>query len=374
MNNSELNNIESNIYQTHFTNMMPQRGFLTSSQSLISVIDVDLTYENSFILKKIQEEEVIHFFVENGPLRINPHQKFFIIEAKDEETFSYLKSCNFYDILNFSLSNNRTSFVEQIFDKEIVPFKKEIKENKFIYNITPEISKILEKKHSFLFAHPDNINPMRGLKLFIDNSDSIKIYNLEGLESVISYIDKVFKNLSLSGKLYRTRNGLRIILNDKFRNLLDNNERQSALNIMKALMMDKSFLSMYTQGAESLNTYLTRLTPKLKNYKYFNDSYKDIVTDLNSINLESLSIEKNIHPIKYDFNNVVYNKKQNIDFIDKSFNLLKNMIFEYLKNDSFAVCSLIKSYCFSEENSIINDYIYYHDKWTKANLTDTILI
>jgi hypothetical protein len=372
--NDVKNNTNLNIFNTHFENMMPQKGFLTSSQSLIPIIDIDLTYENHFILKIIQEESIPYFFVENGPLRINPYQEFFIIEAKDKETFNYLNSCNFYEIKNYSILNNKTSFVEHSFEKKIIPFEKEVKENKFIYKINLEISKILEKKDVLIFGNGKNINPLQDPKLYIDHSKSIKRYITEGLPNIILEIDKIFKDLNLSGKLYKTRNGLRIILNDKFRNLLDINERQSSLKLMKTLMMDETFLSMYVKSENPLNTYLARLTPKLKNYKYFDDSYKDIFTNLHSINLESLFITKNIKPIKYDFNKLTYLKNKGDEFIDKSFDILRNIIFQYLKNDSFAVCSLIKSYNFSEENSIINDYIYYHDRWTKANLTDVTLI
>ena len=76
----------------------------------------------------------------------------------------------------------------------------------------------------------------------------------------------------------------------------------------------------------------------------------------------------------YDFNKLIYSNTNTSEYLEKNFNLLKKLIFNYLKNDSFSVCSFIKDYKYGGENELINEFINYHDKWTKANLKNTILI
>jgi hypothetical protein len=145
---------------------------------------------------------------------------------------------------------------------------------------------------------------------------------------------------------------------------------------MGNLLMDKTFLSMYENPEHArLNSYLARLTPKLKNYKIFNENlYEEVCKNLDSLNLQVINFEKDVKPIKYDLNTVTYKNNKNNVHIDQSFDMLKTLISLYLKDNSFAVCSLIKSYDYGGEDKIINKFIKYHDIWTKSHVKDTILI
>jgi hypothetical protein len=370
-----MNEIESILYKTHFTNMMPQRGYLNSVQPLVTVIDIDLIYQENFLLHKFAEEDITHFFVKNGPIKINPYQKSFSIEVENKESFEYFNLCKFYIIKGgYKYKNNRSSFGEANYKVKEIQFKKTIKNNKLLFEITPENSKTLKKLKSFVFAHPNEINPMYNLHIYIEKSRSFKMYNEKGYEHVLSYIDKKFKKLKLSGKLYKTRHGLRILLNDKFRDLSDKNNFDSLLKLMNSFMIDTALIDRYSSPELKFRTYVTRLTPKLKNYEYFDNSYKTILENLETTNLEALRFEKNIIPIKYDFEKVTYSNEQESEFLNSSLDLLKKMIFNYFKNDKFAVCSFIKSYNYGGENEIINNFIEYHDKWTKAHYNNTTLI
>jgi hypothetical protein len=215
---------EKDLYKTHFTNITPQRGFLTSQQSLITIVDVDITYENHFILNKIKEDTLDYFFTKNGPIRICPYQKNFSLES---DNFDDLKFFNIYQIQNFT---EKSSFIKKTYKYSKAPFEKEIKNNKIIFKINESTSKFLEKKVKlYLGRTAEEINPIYSPKIYIDHSTSIKIYHTDGYDKILSYIEEVFFQLKLSGKLYKTKNGLRIILNDKFRNLNAKKGREDAL-------------------------------------------------------------------------------------------------------------------------------------------------
>lgn len=375
MNKENISYIRSNLKKTHFVNMMPQRGFLTSEQSFVTVIDIDLTYESDFILKIFKEDGIMHFFIKNGPLKINPYQKNFTIEIEDKDSMEFIDNCNFYEVTGgYILDNNIKSYAKSDYEtKKIDCFEKEKNGNIFTFKIKPEYIDFLEKTNFLLFAHPQEIDLMYNAKLYIENNISIKKYNIEGYDSILLYIEETFKKLKLSGKLYKTKNGLRIILTDKFRDISKKENIKSIIDIMNEFMMDSSLVSLYLLE-DGIKHYLTRLTPKLKNYKYFDNSYELILKNLENFTLESLRLEKNIIPVKYDFNKIEYANNNTNQFLDYSFNILKEMIFNYLKNDSYAVCSLLKTYNYGPKNEIIDEFVQYHDKWTKANLKNTILV
>jgi hypothetical protein len=375
LSNYDIKKIESNLYKTHFVNMMPQRGFLTSEQSLVTAIDVDLNYDIHFFVKIFKEEGHSFLFVENGPMKISPYQEKIIIEVDNSEALNFLSQYKFYILKgDFDNKNLSSTFLKSSHEFLELPIKKIINGNQIIYNFDKESTKILDENDFIIYASEDNLDPVYSYKIRIDKSGSSKIFYTEGFESIIKLIDKNFKDLNLSGNLYKTRNGLRILLKDKFRDISKEENIESILNILEIFLMDDGLLNAYKLSEKRLIKYLVRLTPKLKNYKYMDNSYQEILKNLESVDLSSLYLEKNTIPLKYDFNKITYSSNNNSEFVDYAFGLLKNMIFKYLKDDTFAVCSFIKSYDYNGENDIINKYINYHDKWTKANLKNTILI
>lgn len=370
-----------NIYKTHFVNMMPQRGFLTSVQPLISIIDVDLSDEKVFEIVSFKDGDIPFIFVKNGPFRINPYQEYFSVESNNVQDLEVFDSYKFYFIKNKEIIKQPglSTFIDTSFEFEKIIFKKEKKDNQICYRINPKDIKILNNlDYKFVIcssSKKEDIDPLYSLKILINNNTSVTKFYKEGYNSVISFIDEKFKELKLSGNLYRTKNGLRVILNDKFRNISDLNKKDDIIKLFEEFGLDDGLLTAYKREEDSrLKNYLTRLTPKLKNYKIFDNSYKTILDHLEVINLSSLNTEKNTVPIKYDFNQVHYINENKNEFIDNSFDILKELIFKYLKNDKYAVCSLIKTYNYTKQNKTINKFIEYHDKWTKAHLKDTILI
>jgi len=378
MKHEDIENIRTQLKKTQFSNLMPQRGFLTSAQNFVTIIDIDLTYESHFFIKALREDDILHFFVKNGPIKINPYQKNFIIEVEDKNDLKIINSCNFYIVEGKNIySNNTTSFREfNHIHTKVNYFTKKIKENKVIFTIKSKFRKKLEKINSLYFVPDKDLNVVYSPKIYIYNDASIKKYNKEGYDSVLEYIHKIFKKLNLSGRLYKTRNGLRVILTDKFRDISKTKDLESIFSLFKEFMMDENFLSYYDAPEDKrLHKYLTRLTPKLKNYKYFDNSYDIIIKNIEKIDPSYFNLgQPTIVPKKYDFNKLTYENTSINPFLDSSLQILKNMIFNYLSNNNYAVCSLIKTYNYGTENKIINEYIEYHDKWTKANLINTILV
>lgn len=372
---NDIKKLESNLYKTHFVNMMPQRGFLTSEQSLVTVIDLDLNYDTIFFVKVFKEEDHSFLFVENGPIKISPFQKDFSIKVENSESLEYFKNYKFYILEgNFTNENNTSTFLKSNHKFVEIPVTKNISDDTIKYEFHTNAIKILENQNFIIYASDENLDPVYNYRIRIDKSLSTKKYYTEGYDSVIDLVDNNFKNLNLSGNLYKTRNGLRIILKDKFRDISKLENVESIVAILELFLMDSGLLNSYKLNENRLIKYLARLTPKLKNYKYMDNSYMEILKNLEAVDLSSLYLEKNIIPIKYDFKKTTYSNENNNQFIDNAFELLKTMIFKYLKDDSFAVCSFIKNYNYNGENDMINKFINYHDKWTKAHSKNSILI
>jgi len=366
------------LLRTNFSNMAPQRGFITSYQPYALVSDIDLASQTVFNAQLLESGSKKFIFIRNGPFKISLYQKYFEIHG-DEQALSYINTFKFFvGTVNYTTRDDINAFaVPDLLLKEI-NFAKEVLADRIIFHIDDETIKILENISSIICS-PDvlNLDPSYDLRIYLFHNQSEKIYYQEGYDAVISYLENIFKEQSLTGCIYKTKNGLRVILSDKIRDLEDKNTRDSTVKLLKDLLNDRGLQIGYEIGLdepEALTNYLVRLTPKLKNYSVFDNSYETILDNLELHKLTEFNISESVVPTKYDFTTVFYSTDKTNKQIEESFELLKSLIFKYLLSKEYSVCNLIKKIEYSSEIPELKKYIEYHDKWTKAHTPSSILI
>ena len=371
-----MHSSNNSLYKSHFVNMMPQRGFLTSAQNLITAIDIDLDYDTEFYATIFTDDNKPFVFIKNGPLKICPYQKTFKIICENEETFKYFSDCKFYKPEgNYKTKDGIWSFADADFYFSDVPFEKKVENNTITFSILPESINAMLRSNALICSPPTQVlDPYYGFKVYMSLNQSCIMYYSEGYEKILKFVDDKFKELNLSGHLYKTKNGLRILLTDKFRDISEDANVSSIVSIMEEFMMDRGFVNAYKLTENRLKEYLVRLTPKLKNYEKLDISYKKILKDLESTNLSSLYLEKNVVPLKYNFDKIFYANDSTSETIDSAFEVLKKLILKYLNHSDYAVCKFIKKYNYAEESTDILNYVAYHDKWTKAHADSKFLI
>ena len=374
----------SELYKTYFCNLLPNRGFLVSSQPYAPSIDIDLRYDTNFkVVKVIESDNKPFIYVKNGPFKVCPFQGSFSVECEDTETLEYLDLCKFYiKRPNYKiLRNSKIGFEEIIFDKKI-------EFNKIIYSISPEVAEHLSNKSRLYCAPESEFTVQDSFKIYINTIRSTCIYYKHGINEIIDYIDQKFIDLNLSGSLYETKNGLRIFLSDKFRDISKDENVPEILPLLKEFYLDESLIFSYqikgtiVKGKEPapfmnernrLEKYLARLTPKIKYYEQYDSRYINYVNNLLKIDVAP-SAEIDTIPLKYDFKNVTYSTDKPDELVEESFDILKSMITGYIQNDAYAVCRFIKNYSYTENDQRILEFLQFHDNWTKSYLQNAVLI
>jgi len=361
-----------NLFVTNFADFMPQRGFVVSNQRILPVIDIDTSVALSYDIVPMEEKGKQFFFTENGPCKANIYQPYIDLNIKNDENkthINYLIECKTF-IKNYK-NNARW---------EELPVTKEIKDNRLRINFPEGLFE--NKSHSYILFAKDkkSMDIKYDFRILADTNESIKYVIKNGLDLLISVIDKKMEENKLSGKLYRTKNGLRLILTDKFRDLRNEDQKSKVIKLMKLLQAD----IYYIRAIRSQSRYLCRLTPKIKNYKLLGeDSYQKILDEMKKSELTTMEIINDVFPVKYDFKSLTYRNENRNEALESNFATLKELIKKYLKTKGFAVCSFIKEYNYGEQPSTlwlksegssdtikeyeaINEFLKYHDKWTKA--------
>lgn len=368
------------LFVTNFADFMPQRGFIVSNQRILPIVDIDTSVSFSYDIVPMEEKGKKFFFTENGPCKANVHQPYIDLNIKNDEEkkhIEYLMSCKTF-IKNYK-NNARW---------EEIDLPKEIKNNCLRINFPEGIFE--NKSHSYILFAKDkkSMDIKYDFRILTDTNESIKYVIKNGLDLLISVIDKKMEENKLSGRMYKTKNGLRLILTDKFIDLRDEDQKRKIVKMMKILQAD----IYYVRAIRSQSRYLCRLSPKIKNYKLLGeDSYQKILDEMKKSELTTMEIVNDVFPIKYDFKNITYRNENRNESLESNFGTLKNLIKKYIMTSGFAVCKFIKNYDFGvksdniwlksqdnqetiSEKEAINTYIKYHDKWTKAFESDAELI
>lgn len=361
-----------NLFVTNFADFMPQRGFVVSNQRILPVVDIDTSVALSYDIVPMEEKGKQFFFTENGPCKANIHQPYLDLNIKNDENkthINYLMECKTF-IKNYK-NNARW---------EELPVVKEIKDNRLRINFPEGLFE--NKSHSYILFAKDkkSMDIKYDFRILADTNESIKYVIKNGIDPLISVIDKKMEENKLSGRLYRTKNGLRLILTDKFRDLRNEDQKSKVIKLMKMLQAD----IYYIRAIRSQSRYLCRLTPKIKNYKLLGeDSYQKILDEMKKSELTTMEIINDVFPVKYDFKSLTYRNENRNEALESNFGTLKELIKKYLKTKGFAVCSFIKEYNYAEqpttlwlkseessetikEYEAMNEFLKYHDKWTKA--------
>lgn len=361
-----------NLFVTNFADFMPQRGFIVSNQRVLSIVDIDTSVAFSYDIVPMEEKGKKFYFTENGPCKANIYQPYIDLNIKNDENkthLNYLFECKTF-VKNYK-NNARW---------EELPVTKEIKDNCLRINFPEGIFENRSQSYILFAKDKKSMDIKYDFRILTDTNESIKYVIKNGLDLLISVIDKKMEENKLNGRIYRTKNGLRLILTDRFRDLRNEEQKTKVIKLMKSLQADV----YYIRAVRSQSRYLCRLTPKIKNYKLLGeDSYQKILDEMKKSELTTMEIINDVFPVKYDFKNLTYRNENRSDALEKNFNILKELIKKYIKTSGFAVCSFIKEYNFTEdpstlwlksennldtisEKEAINSYITYHDKWTKA--------
>ena len=361
-----MNQTEFNLYGSVIHCMTPERGYIASEQDRIFITDIDFKSKETFDLIIYKDLDRHYYFTKSDCCTINPYQKKFTLKF-NKKYLNLIDSLFVYGIKNGKLFK--------------VDLNKKIRKQSIEY--TFEEDQINNFSTLIFSEKKDKVDLNYDLKINVVNNIACKIYIDYQLEGLIKAIDKVFFEENLSGNLYRTQNGFRIILNNKFFNLKIEKERLEAIRIMENLNSDPVYVYMYKNlkywEEYRGNVYGLRLSPKLKNYKLFNNSYEKIISKLECLQNEDVAVsylEEEAVPIKYDLKNVKYNKNSYKNSrIENTFELFKNLVLSYLENPNYSVCHLVKKYNYSKSTAKeILEFIGYHDKWTKCLNKDSILI
>ena len=359
----------NNLYESIIHCMTPDRGYLQSEQNFVFVTDVDFKVKYKFDIVTYKDLDKYYYFYKSGCGSINPYQKKFIIKS----------SCD-----SIKTINNLKIFCYKKGEVKEIKLKKTIRKNTIEYHFT---EKQVSGSSLLIFSKDYNsIDLKYDLRINVVNNIASKIYLKKGLRELVSKIDSVFEKEKLSGNLYRTRNGFRIILSDEFRNLEIEKSRFDSINLMKKFLSDPVYVEMYVnikdwksyrENKWANRGYGLRLSPKLKHYKFFDKSYEKILKKLENFQNEYV-IENYLNndnfPVEYDFKKITFNKNDLFDKkIESTFDLFKKLIKSYLKSEKYSVCRFIKSYG-NKKSKTIEEFIKYHDMWTKSNNKNSILI
>jgi len=378
--------IDTNIlYKTELSNMAPQRGFLVSYQPYAMILDVDLNSQREFNAQIFNDNGKEYVFLRDGPIKINFYQKYIQFHG-DNKTLDFIKNAKFLDlkVQYIQPEPGVVAFKKFDFNFQQINLEKEIGGNYVKFKISESLIDQLSDKSSILMTKDVfSINPSYDLYLSLTNNKSQNLFYQKGEEYVISYLENKFEEYKLSGNIYRTKNGLRVILTDKIRDIRDNFYRNEYVSLMEEMLTDEGILEMYrnkTDLALKENNrfgfgYPMRLTPKLKNYSIFDSSYEDLLDKFDSIKIQQCRILDESVPFKFDLDKIHYKfDETKNEFLDEGLKTLQNLILKYLNNKNYGVCKLIKKIKYNEEVPDILKFVEYHDKWTNANSQNCILI
>ena len=183
--------IDTNIlYKTHLTNMAPQRGFITSYQPYIMVLDVDLNSQIEFNAQIFNDNGKRYIFLKDGPARINPNQNYIQFNG-NSETIDFIKNAKFLSLKTkfIDRQSKMFSFKKFDFDFKEVLFEKEITENSIKLKIPQNLNETLLNKYSIMMTKDlFSINPSYDLYLGITNNESQNLFYQKGEDYVMSYI------------------------------------------------------------------------------------------------------------------------------------------------------------------------------------------
>jgi len=307
------------------------RGYINSIQKYIGLIDVDfISSDNNFTIDFTNNLTLYPLDVYQ--LNICPYQKSFDIN------FINMDKKSISEISIYDRNNNDLNFKKEIDNNSKVKFNipKDIRCRKDEFYI------LKDKKNDLMF------------KIFVNYNASKRIYAENGEEKIINDIEKYLTQNKITSNIYRTQNGLRVILLDKLRGLFDKDSYQDYKSISNSIYGDDLYLKyVIARGAYSL-----RLTPKFRSYKLIDqNNYKEYEEKFK----ESLGL-KYLHGLIRAVGNPL-NGKKIIDSLSRI----------YLKSDKYSVAKIINRIGDIKDKDISN-FIEFHDKWTKANKINTILV
>lgn len=368
--------INQNIYDTAFTNFAPQRGFLASTQDKIFITDVDIfkEKEDGYNLLEILDRNNKFYFSKSGPPSINLCKPFIKFNFKNKAQLNNFRKLKVYlkyyennkykkiKKINYKLKTDKTSITYSFPD--LNKFIPKIKNDYKIEN--NQIVKNNNKTYQIVFSCDAKIiNLNYGLRALVCQHD------IKNELELLNLFSDIFAKEELSGRIYRTQKGFRIILTDRFLDLSKHEQRIKALDLMNKLLSDQGYIRSMIVN----NLYLARLSPKAKNYKKLNNKYENFINKIKDSEIFNLCLDQeNVIPIKYDFEKIYFpSKRQNL-LVKKNFTMLKSLIKQYLASSKYGVCRLVKEIGNNNQPKEIKDFIYYHDLWTKANKTKKYLI
>ena len=311
------------LYKTEYNHL---RGYINSLQQNISIVDIDFVERTTFNLEFDKNRFTLNPF-DIFQLNISIYQKYFdlnLINLKED----MIHNLNIYD------ENNN-----------LLNFTKKIDGSNVRYYISEELKDRKDKLY-FLKDIKNNLS----LNIYVNYDISKKIYMDHGENPLIENAIKYLNTNKISSNIYKTSNGLRVILLDRARNLSCENDLLDLININENLHGD----SLYIKFIKIKNNYTMRLTPKFRHYKL-------------------------IAPNEYE----MYSKKfkeylgvQNINKQEKykdANNFIDELTKTYLKSNIFSVAKLIKNIGEVKDKNFLN-FIDYHDKVTKALKGGSVLV
>ena len=335
--------IDTNIlYATELTNLAPQRGFLISFQPYVMILDIDLNNQKEYNAKLLKDNNKQYLFIKDGPVKININQDYIQFNG-DKDTVDYIQNSKFLTLKVKYLQPEPgvVAFKKFDFDFKQIFLEKEVKENSVIFKLPKELMQTLADESTILMTQDVlKINPSYDLYLGISKNKSENLYYEKGEDFVISYLENKFVEYKLSGNIYRTRNGLRVILTDKVRDMRDDFYRDEYIKLMTEMLTDRGIMTMLENKAilakEDLVYafgYPVRFTPKLKYYSELDLSYEKILDSLDDVKIQQYKILEESIPYKFDLKEIFYkeNEKKN-EFLDEGLKTLQNLIIKYLKN------------------------------------------
>jgi len=344
----------NDLYDTELLSFVDEGGYILSIQNNIFIADIDNVYYKKKINLIVFEEDGRHLFsVKNKPFKISHNQKFFDVKIINKEKIEY-----FLNLKTYLIDTRNDSFIKELH------LNKKIYKNFIRFYINKDE---LQNGNMIIFLDSSKygFDPRYDLKCHISKEASEDFILKYGENKLIEEIEKKIKEYKASGHLYKTQNGLRLILTDKFR------KNEDYAQLAKDLYSDSKYINTCLLAGR----YGCRLTPKLKNYKLFDKSYNKLISNLSNNDIATSIIENDGGtPIKFDLKNIYFKDDKQNKKIEKYFIIFKDLVTGYIKREGYAICRKIKKFKFSEENPEILQFLDYHDKWTKANKENTILI
>lgn len=359
--------------------MMPQRGFLMSYQPYCMIVDVDLEPQWDYNAKIVEDSKKKFIFFTDGPFKINAYQKYLNVHG-DADIINYFKELKFYSMNGRILTkNNIYAFGTPELSLTEINLDREVHEG-YVKFLIDDASAEQISKFALIYGtvNKDHLDPSYDIKVHNLQNKSQDLFSLKGYDYLLEEIEKKFFEYNLSGNIYRTRGGLRLILTDQVRDITNLEEKPKLMKLMTDLFMDNGLMYGYrveNNSRDSLKGYFARLTPKIKNLsKTIEKDLNKVLYSLEAFKLSEMRILNNIKPIKYDFEKLHYETENTNPDIDESFEILRSLIFKYLESEEYSVCKLVKSIKYGGEIKELKSFVDGHDKWTKSNLLNATLI